>query len=178
MATNTVQDIYVKATGGDNITNTIRGERASSTSAPSFAAEHLAAKLFGPALISVARVEGDDNRFVTKWRAEADPVVWASCDETGRIYIEPEIPPSNTDLAHGPHRALKAVIVCRAERFPRKLGDPYAWHGLGVPGVDVARTREAKDQAIAAWLQLHSRGNGKKGSLSCNFSTTVVRAAL
>lgn len=177
MATNTVQEIFVKATGGDNITNTIRGERGSSTTGPFYAAQRLAERLFGPALISVTEVK-EGNSFTTKWQAEADPVEWASVDETGRIAIGPFIPPLNTGLAHGPRRALLAVIVCRAERITLHHGDPYRLHGLAVPGVAEAATREAKDQAIAAWLQLHSRCNGKKGSLSCNFSTTVVRAAL
>ncbi len=178
------QDIYVRSDGSANVTNTIRGERASATMSHAMAAQRLAEKLFGPSLIRVTEVN-EGNHIVTRWCAEADDEVWASCDDMGQIVVSPVIPVRNTGLARGPHRALVYVMQELGARIEgAELAEP-ATHAQGrtvllrlVPGVTEATSRQAKDEAIHRWLQQQSKRNGKKGSLSCWFCSTVVRCAL
>ena len=136
------------------------------------AAQRLAEKLFGPALLEV-RKAADDNQYVTRWDLTADAEAWASCDESGDVLIDSVIPPLNTGLARGPRRALQLVLATVLGR----LGDDDK-APLRVPGVVEAFTRDDKDLAIAAWLRKHYGRNGKRGSLSVMFATTVVRAQL
>lgn len=166
-------DFRVTRGGAENVTSTVRGERASSTSSAQIAAERLGEKLYGPALIRVLKT-GEDSTFVDLWRAEADEDHWASCDDEGLVYVMPVIPPLNTGLAHGPKRALLLTLSSVLEPLGRTVLDKK----LIVLGVAEAATREAKDLAIAAWLRKQSARNGKRGSLSVLFSTTVVRCQL
>lgn len=179
----TKQDIHVSCTGSENVTSTVRGERASSTSSALAAAERLAEKLFGTALIQVTEVN-EGNQFTKLFRAEADDEAWASCDDMGQIVVAPVVPVVNTALARGPHCALVQVMmdlaepVERTEQVPPTAKQDRTVLLRLVPGVATAETRQAKDEAIHRWLQQHAKRNGKKGSLSCYFSSTVVRCAL
>lgn len=180
----TQQDIYVKDHGGEYVTSTVRGERASCTMSAECAAQRLAVKLFGPALVRVREIK-EGNQFVTRWCAEADDEAWASCDDMGQIVVAPYIPVQNTGLAHGPHRALVHLMQQHGEQVPNSEGAaPYPRTGGGVtllrlvPGVAYVQARQDKDELIHRWLQPLARSNGKRGSLSCWFSTTVVRCAL
>ncbi len=58
---------FVKCSGSDNVTNTINGKRASSTSGPLQAAERLAGKLYGDDVLSVTEVQ-EGNQFVRCFR--------------------------------------------------------------------------------------------------------------
>jgi hypothetical protein len=63
----TAPDIYVKCTGGDYLTNTIQGKRASCTHSADEAARRLAAKLYGDQPHSVEEVM-EGNIFTRRYR--------------------------------------------------------------------------------------------------------------
>lgn len=75
MSTGTFEgaDIYVKYTSGAYVTNTIRGQRASSTNSAEIAAAGLARKLFGDRLLGVELVGQADIAMVDRFLAKARP---------------------------------------------------------------------------------------------------------
>lgn len=64
-------DIYVKYTSGAYVTNTVRGQRASSTSSAESAAAGLARKLFGDRLLGVELVGRAEISMVDRFLAKA-----------------------------------------------------------------------------------------------------------
>lgn len=166
----TTQDIYVSHKGGDNVTNTIRGNRASSTRSAEDAAIRLAEKLFGPALNYVTHVD-EGNTYSSRWRAHADAPRWAWCYARGPIKFGRVVPPGAIAIASGPKRALRQVVeVVARHAKPPDEGQ------LLVPGVPEAADREQGLAALAAWLEWCAKGNRKKDSLGVVF-VTGIRAA-
>lgn len=76
-------EIYVKCSGSDNVTSTVHGQRASSTSSAEVAAWRLAVKLYGDGLQGVVETD-PGNRFVRRFVATGDRLLAVGGGGTGK----------------------------------------------------------------------------------------------
>lgn len=169
----TSQEFFVQASGSAYTTNTVRGCRASSTRCAQMAAERMGAKLFGASLLRVEK-EADENHFTTKWTAHAEEEHWASVQDNGLLDFGLTIPVSNTAVARGPLRELRAQVHAAA-RINRHDGGGHSFY---VPGMSTANSRKENDAALMEWLRLRALGLRRVNSRGIVFETRIRRSAL
>lgn len=168
----TRQEFFVQANGSAYTTSTVRGCRAICTHSAQVAAENMAEKLFGCALLRVEKVD-DSNHFITRWIAHAAAEEYASVSNDGWLDVGTTIPVSNTAVAKGPGPALRYVVGGLAMFSP---GSDPAHRFAAVPGVAEASSREEKDAVLLAWLRRCSLTTRPKDSLGVVFETRIRRS--
>lgn len=147
-------DIYVRYSAGAYSCR-LGKLTASSTMSGEAAAQRLAEKVFGPALIRVERV-GDEVNCASAWLATADPVEFAWAWADGSIEFGATVPDDAIVIARGLRRALVQVVSGLAAT---RSGQP--WVPDVAPGMDQVDARVN----LSLWVNKHAPENGNPARL-------------
>jgi hypothetical protein len=154
------QDIVVRYAAGAYTTNTVSGNRASSTASSEAAARKLGVALFGPSFLRVYKVPCHEYGG-QRWRVYADPNEWAFCWATGLIGFGPAVPNGALALARGPRRALHESVAVRARHAKPRSPTKQAFL---VPGIPEAGSEKLAGDALEAFLNWCATVTPKKSS--------------
>ena len=151
-------DFTVRSANGTYQTNTVQGMRASCTAGDRQAAQRLGEKLSGSSLVAVVALPRGSDHNLTHWRLYAEPVhAWAW--QSGLIEFGREVPEGALSFAAGMDTPLRKRVAALARH-----GQGKSEGKLLVPGVPEAETELGQVDALIAWVDWCTKGNGEKES--------------